>query len=88
MISQSLYIMVENPYDEDHFMCKIDLKTWQFWEKKGLKSFKVDEKHIDVFWDLRSVKFSSSQEPASDYYIALFSEEEVVLLLGDLEIGI
>ncbi|KAL2495833.1 Plant protein of unknown function [Forsythia ovata] len=83
MISHSLYIMVENPYEEDHYMCKIDLKTWQFWGKKGLKSFKVDEKRVDVFWDLRSAKFSSSPEPTSDYYVALVSEEEVVLVLGD-----
>lgn len=51
--------------------------------KKGLKSFKVYEKCIDVFWDLRFAKFSSSLEPTSDYYIAVVSEEEVVLVLGD-----
>ncbi|XP_022848378.1 uncharacterized protein LOC111370749 [Olea europaea var. sylvestris] len=84
MISHSLHIMVQNPYAEDHYMCKIDLKTWQFWGKKGLKSFQVDEKRVDVFWDIKSAKFSSSTlEPTSDYYVAMVSEEEVVLLLGD-----
>ncbi|KAL3851100.1 hypothetical protein ACJIZ3_012982 [Penstemon smallii] len=83
LISHSLYITVENFNDENHYTCKIDLKTWQFWGKKGLKTFIVDEKRVDVFWDLRSAKFTSSPEPNSDFYVAIVSEEEVVLLLGD-----
>ncbi|KAL6538501.1 hypothetical protein OROGR_012489 [Orobanche gracilis] len=83
LISHTLYITVENPDEENHFTCKIDLKTWQFWGKKGLKTFTVDEKRIDVFWDLRSAKFTSSPQPNSDYYVAMVCVEEVVLLLGD-----
>ncbi|KAI5674648.1 hypothetical protein M9H77_15012 [Catharanthus roseus] len=83
LIGHSLFIMVENPSEETHSSCKIDLKTWQFWGRKGMKSFRVDEKRVDIYWDLRSAKFSSSPEPTSDYYVAFVSEEEVVLLLGD-----
>ncbi|KAI3466389.1 hypothetical protein Pfo_023052 [Paulownia fortunei] len=83
LISHSLYITVEDPEEENHYTCKIDLKTWQFWGKKGLKTFRVAEKRVDVFWDLRSAKFTSSPEPNSDYYVAMVSKEEVVLLLGD-----
>lgn len=84
LMSHSLSIAVENPCDEEPYTCKIDLKTWQFWGKKGLKSFKVeDEQHVDIYWDFRSAKFSSSPEPSSDYYVALVSNKEVVLLLGD-----
>ncbi|CAK9145066.1 unnamed protein product [Ilex paraguariensis] len=83
LINHSLCFMVENPSDDDHYTCKIDIKTWQFWGKKGLKSFRVDEKRVDVFWDLRCAKFSTSPEPSSDYYVAVVSDEEVVLLLGD-----
>lgn len=38
---------------------------------------------MDVYWDLRSAKFSGSPEPYGDFYFALVSNEEVVLLLGD-----
>lgn len=83
LISHTLYITVEDPQEENHYTCKIDLKTWQFWGKKGLKTFRVADIRIDVFWDLRSAKFTSSPEPDSDYYVAMISREEVVLLLGD-----
>ncbi|KAG8365177.1 hypothetical protein BUALT_Bualt18G0077200 [Buddleja alternifolia] len=84
LISHTLYITVENPkYKANHYTCKIDLKTWQFWGKKGLKTFTVAEKRVDVFWDLRSAKFSTSPEPNSDYYVAIVSQKEAVLLLGD-----
>ncbi|XP_011097721.1 uncharacterized protein LOC105176569 [Sesamum indicum] len=83
VIGHSLYITVENPQDDNYYTCKIDLKTWQFWGKKGLKTFRVAEKRIDVFWDLRSAKFTDSPEPDSDYYVAMVSREELILLLGD-----
>uniref|UniRef100_A0A6N2L2B5 Kinesin motor domain-containing protein n=1 Tax=Salix viminalis TaxID=40686 RepID=A0A6N2L2B5_SALVM len=81
----SLSISVENPLDENHYTCKIDIKTWQFWGKKGLKSFEVDGKRVDVYWDFRQAKFSNHAEPLSDYYVALVYNEEVVLLLGDMK---
>ncbi|KAL3508329.1 hypothetical protein ACH5RR_027730 [Cinchona calisaya] len=83
LTGHTLYILVENSSEENHSTCKIDLKTWQFWGKKGLKTFKVDEKRVDIFWDLRTAKFSTSPEPTSEYYVALVSEKEIVLLLGD-----
>ncbi|XP_009763291.1 uncharacterized protein [Nicotiana sylvestris] len=83
LTSHTLYIVVENLSEETHFTCKIDLKSWQFWGKKGFKSFKVGEKRADIYWDLRSAKFSSRPEPVSDYYVALVSEGEMILLLGD-----
>lgn len=84
--NHSLTIKVENICSEKQNTCKIDLKTWQFWGKKGLKSFEVNGTRFDVFWDFRQAKFSSSSsEPFSDYYVALVSNEEVILLLGDLK---
>ncbi|XP_050238005.1 uncharacterized protein LOC126687486 [Mercurialis annua] len=85
LINYSLTISIENILNENHYTCKIDLKTWQFWGKKGLKSFQVDNGRVDVYWDFRHAKFSSNPEPSSDYYVALVYEEEVVLLLGDLQ---
>ncbi|EEF30206.1 conserved hypothetical protein [Ricinus communis] len=83
LINYSLTISVENLSNENHYTCKIDLKTWQFWGRKGLKSFPVDGGKVDVYWDFRRAKFSSNPEPSSDYYVALVYEEEVVLMLGD-----
>ncbi|XP_004502142.1 uncharacterized protein [Cicer arietinum] len=73
-----------NNINQFHYNCKIEVKPWYFWNKKGYKSFEVDGQHVDVYWDLRSAKFcGSSPEPCSDYYVALVSDEDVVLLLGD-----
>ncbi|XP_043691013.1 uncharacterized protein LOC122641778 [Telopea speciosissima] len=83
LISVSVNISVENPGDENPYNCKIDLKPWVFWSKKGFKSFTVGGKRVDVYWDFRSAKFSLSPEPIGDYYVALVSDEEVVLLLGE-----
>ncbi|KAJ8629758.1 hypothetical protein MRB53_023081 [Persea americana] len=83
LMNHSLYITVENPNSDQHHTCKIDLKPWHFWNKKGFKSFEVDENHIDIFWDFRSAKLSSGTEPSGDYYVAFVCDEEVVLLLGD-----
>ncbi|KAF2298099.1 hypothetical protein GH714_014060 [Hevea brasiliensis] len=85
LINYSLTIGVENPSNEDPYTCKIDLKTWQFWGRKGIKSFQVDGKRVEVYWDFRHAKFSSNPEPSSDYYVALVYDEEVVLILGDLK---
>lgn len=85
LVSHTLFIIVENTYEENHYTCKIDLKTWQFWGKKGLKTFKVDEKRLDIYWDVRSAKFTTSPEAVSDYYVALAMGGELVLMLGDQE---
>ena len=66
------------------YTCKIDLKPWNIWAKKGYKSFEIDGgTKLETYWDLKSAKFAGSPEPISDYYVALISKSEVVLLLGD-----
>ncbi|KAG8058418.1 hypothetical protein GUJ93_ZPchr0002g26540 [Zizania palustris] len=70
--------------DDGPLTHKVELKPWPFWSKKGLKTLDVDDDRLDIFWDLRSAKFSaSSPEPAGGYYVALVSQEEVILVLGD-----
>ncbi|XP_030518792.2 uncharacterized protein LOC115732293 [Rhodamnia argentea] len=83
LMNHSLSITVDSLEGDFHYTCKIDLKPWHFWSKKGYKSFEVESNRVDVYWDLRSAKFSGSPEPCTDYYVALVSDEEVVLLLGD-----
>ena len=87
LVNHSFTINVENPSDDQsHCTCKIDFKAWQFWGRKGLKSLEVDGKRVDIYWDFRQAKFSSSPEPCSDYYVAIVSEEEVAVVLGDMKI--
>uniref|UniRef100_A0A5B7BPZ4 DUF868 domain-containing protein n=1 Tax=Davidia involucrata TaxID=16924 RepID=A0A5B7BPZ4_DAVIN len=84
LMNHSLSISVDSTEsDHYHYSCKIDLKPWHFWSKKGFKTFDVDGNLVEVYWDLRSAKFSGGPEPCTDFYVALASEEEVVLLLGD-----
>ncbi|KAF8107279.1 hypothetical protein N665_0124s0071 [Sinapis alba] len=89
LMNHSLTVMISGGLDNDmNYCCKIDLvKPWQFWSKRGSKSFDVDGNCVEVFWDLRAAKLSGngSPEPMSDYYVALVSDEEIVLLLGDLK---
>ena len=85
LINHTLSLKVDSARGEQfHQNCKIEVKPWCFWNRKGYKSFDIDGNQIDVFWDLRSAKFAGScPEPCSDYYVVLVSDEEVVLLLGD-----
>ncbi|KAL7152427.1 hypothetical protein ABFS83_04G096500 [Erythranthe nasuta] len=85
LMNYSLSISVDSVEKEGVYTCKIDLKPWHFWAKKGYKAFEVDGNQMEAYWDLRSAKFSGSPEPVSDFYVVLVSEEEVVLLLGDLK---
>ncbi|KAF2531993.1 hypothetical protein F2Q70_00029921 [Brassica cretica] len=75
--------MVTSVEGDMNYCCKVDLKPWHFWNKKGYKSFEVEGNPVEVYWDFRSAKFTSSPEPSSDFYVALVAEEEVVLLVGD-----
>ncbi|KAJ7964661.1 DUF868 family protein [Quillaja saponaria] len=83
LMHHSLHVSIESVGGEANYTCKIDVKPWNFWSKKGYKTIEVDGNQMEVYWDLRSAKFSGSPEPSSDYYVALVSDEEVVLLLGD-----
>ncbi|XP_057786521.1 uncharacterized protein LOC131003966 [Salvia miltiorrhiza] len=64
--------------------CKLELKPWHFWARKGYKTFMVDGNQLELYWDFRSAKFSGP-EPNKDFNVALVFDEELVLLLGDME---
>ncbi|KAK2430199.1 hypothetical protein P8452_43642 [Trifolium repens] len=83
LMNHSLHITVDSVGGDSQFSCKIDVKPWNFWSRKGYKTFEVEGNQVEVYWDLRCPKFTGSPEPISDYYVALVSDEEVVLLLGD-----
>ncbi|ONK58118.1 uncharacterized protein A4U43_C09F8310 [Asparagus officinalis] len=65
--------------------CKVELKPWYFWRKNGSKHFDVAGHTVHVYWDLRTAKFYGEPEPQSDYYVTVVSDNEIVLLLGDLK---
>ncbi|RZS09593.1 hypothetical protein BHM03_00040688 [Ensete ventricosum] len=60
------------------------ISPWQPWRKQGSNRFQIGGETVEVFWDLHRAKFCNEPEPQSDYYVAVVSEGEVVLLLGDL----
>lgn len=101
LLLHGLSVSISSPYDEGqsssssslssdsdgHYTCKVELKPWYFWRKQGSKRFPIDDgKKVDVFWDLKSAKFSNGEtEPSSEYFVALVYENEVILLVGDLK---
>lgn len=80
-----LSVNVDNTLEENKFSCKIDLESGHAWGKKGLRSFEMAGARVDIYWDLRHAKFSTSPQPNSGYYVALVYKKEVLLLLGDLQ---
>ncbi|KAI3512876.1 hypothetical protein L1887_20198 [Cichorium endivia] len=82
LLLHGLSVSVDGP--ETEYTCKVELKPWNFWRKQGSKSFVVDGKPVDIFWDLKAAKFHGETEPISEYYVAVVSGEEVVLVLGDM----
>lgn len=85
LLLHGLSVSVEGVEGESQHTCKVELKPWYFWRKHGSKRFLVDNKPIDIFWDLKAAKFNGETEPNSEYYVAVVCDEEVVLLLGDLK---
>lgn len=64
--------------------CKVDMKPWLFWKKKGSKTFEVGANKVEVFWDLSGAKYGSGPEPLQGFFLAAVFEQEIVLLLGDM----
>lgn len=87
LLLNGLSVSVDGPEGHDHYHCKVELKPWYFWKKQGNKQFMVDGKTIGIAWDLKAAKFNGEVEPQSDYYVAIVSEEEVVLVVGDMKKG-
>lgn len=76
-----LCVTVDDPSHQ--YTCKVQMKPWYFWRKQGSKSFEVCGSKVEVFWDLSSAKYVCGPEPQEGFYVAVVSNDEVVLLLGD-----
>lgn len=95
LLALGLYVSIETPEptadgksssSSTHFStCKVEMRPWHFWRRLGTKRFNLCNPTVDVFWDLKNAKFSDEPEPVSDYYVAVVSDGEVILLLGDMK---
>ncbi|XP_024516491.1 uncharacterized protein LOC9642892 [Selaginella moellendorffii] len=82
LMGQGLSVNVDDP--ACHYTCKVDMKPWFFWKKQGSKAMEVDGQKVEVFWDLSSAKYLCGPEPQDGFYLAIVSDGEVALLLGDM----
>ncbi|MQL83299.1 hypothetical protein Taro_015793 [Colocasia esculenta] len=82
MMGQGFSVGIDD--SASHCLCKVDIKPWLFSKRKGSKSLEVDGSKVDIFWDLSATKFGSGPEPLEGYYVAVVSDLQMVLLLGDL----
>lgn len=81
VMGQGLCIVIDDPSCQ--YTCKVQMKPWYFWRKQGSKCFEVCGSKVEVLWDLSSAKYVCGPEPQEGFYVAVVSNEEVVLLLGD-----
>eukprot|EP00250_Pteridium_aquilinum_P015847 c22798_g2_i1 orf=53-988(-) len=79
---QGLSVNVDDTSSE--CTCKVDMKPWLFWKKKGSKTLEVGENKVEVFWDLSAAKYGSGPEPIEGFYLAVVSGREIALLLGSM----
>ncbi|ONK80920.1 uncharacterized protein A4U43_C01F23260 [Asparagus officinalis] len=79
LLALGLHISISTTSSSSSSSCKVDMRH-------DTKHFLVDDAHpVHVYWDLKNSKFFDDPEPLSDYYVALISDHQVVILLGDLE---
>ncbi|KAK6942656.1 Bulb-type lectin domain [Dillenia turbinata] len=65
--------------------CEEKLSFWHLWMIKGNRSFELNNIKFEVFWDLSTAKYNSGPQPTENFYVAIFADSELSLLLGDLE---
>ncbi|CAN6452382.1 unnamed protein product [Victoria cruziana] len=64
--------------------CKIDMKSWFFWKKRGSKAFELGSSTIEVHWDLFTARYGAGPEPIKAFFVAVVADRRLVLLIGDM----
>lgn len=82
LVGQGLSVNVDDTSSQ--CTCKVDMKPWFFWKRKGSKTFDVGDNKVEVFWDFSAAKYGSGPEPIEGFFLAVVSEHQIVLLLGNM----
>lgn len=84
LLSRSLHLCLSSPTTTTSL--HLSLRPFLFWNKQGIKKLALSPSSaIWVFWDLSNARFGPGPEPESGFYIAVLSEGEMILFVGDLE---
>ncbi|XWS64665.1 hypothetical protein CRYUN_Cryun05aG0022600 [Craigia yunnanensis] len=82
LVGQGLSVGIDDSANQ--CLCKVDIKPWLFSKRKGSKSLEAYSCKIDIYWDLSSAKFGSGPEPLEGFYVGIYANKQMVLLLGDM----
>lgn len=83
LTGQGLSVQVDDSTNQ--CLCKVEIKPWLFYKKRGCKNLEVGSKLIDIYWDLASAKFDLSPEPLEGFYFGVVVNQDLILMLGDME---
>ncbi|KAL1213517.1 hypothetical protein V5N11_034159 [Cardamine amara subsp. amara] len=79
LMIHSLTVMVTSLQGDMNYCCKVDLKPWNFWNKKGYKSFEVEEEEVVLLLgDYKKKAFKRTKSRPALVEAALFYKKENV----------
>ncbi|CAN6438693.1 unnamed protein product [Victoria cruziana] len=84
LMGQGLSVNLDDNPSSSHCACKIDMRSWFFWKKRGSKAFEAGTSTIEVHWDLFSAKYGPGPEPIKGFFVAVVADRRLILLLGDM----
>ncbi|KAI3806005.1 hypothetical protein L1987_21894 [Smallanthus sonchifolius] len=83
LMGQGLSVQIDDSTNQ--CLCKVEIKPWVFSKRRGFKNLEVGSKLIDIYWDLASARFGFSPEPVEGFCFAIFVNQDLILMLGDME---
>lgn len=71
--------------DDSPSLSKFSRNSRQLKKVKGTKTFECCNSRIEVFWDVSQATYDIGPEPINGYYIMVWIDSELSLLLGDVK---
>ncbi|KAG8056760.1 hypothetical protein GUJ93_ZPchr0002g26315 [Zizania palustris] len=73
-------------FEEEESTVAVRVRPWLLWRRRGSKRFQLQDRRIDLAWDLTRARFASpgSPEPSSGYFVAVAVNGEMALVAGDM----